>query len=63
MLLTGYTKEIFKPECNPHFESVHCYTTLVSQGVKGADDCPPLDDPDKARLISYLKPFRFIEME
>jgi ArsR family metal-binding transcriptional regulator len=28
MLLTGYKKEIFKPECNPHFESLHCYAHL-----------------------------------
>ena len=28
MLLRGYTMEIFKPECNPHFESVHCFAHL-----------------------------------
>ncbi len=28
MLLTGYTKEIFRPECNPSFESVHCIARL-----------------------------------
>jgi ArsR family metal-binding transcriptional regulator len=28
MLLTGYTKRIFRPECNPSFESVHCIATL-----------------------------------
>jgi ArsR family metal-binding transcriptional regulator len=28
MLLTGYTKKIFRPECNPSFESVHCIATL-----------------------------------
>lgn len=28
MLLTGYTKEIFRPECNPSFESVHCLAHL-----------------------------------
>ena len=28
MLLTGYKKEIFKPECNPHFESLHCFAHL-----------------------------------
>lgn len=28
MLLSGYTKELFKPECNPHFESLHCYAHL-----------------------------------
>jgi ArsR family metal-binding transcriptional regulator len=30
MFLTGYKKEIFKPECNPHFESVHCFAHLDS---------------------------------
>ncbi len=24
MLLKGYTKEIFRPECNPSFQSLHC---------------------------------------
>ena len=28
MLLTGYTKTIFRPECNPSFESVHCIAKL-----------------------------------
>lgn len=28
MLLTGYTKEIFRPECNPSFQSVHCIAHL-----------------------------------
>ena len=28
MLLTGYVKEIFRPECNPSFESVHCIAHL-----------------------------------
>ena len=28
MLLTGYTREIFRPECNPCFESVHCNAHL-----------------------------------
>ncbi|MEW5733244.1 MAG: (Fe-S)-binding protein [Thermodesulfobacteriota bacterium] len=28
MLLSGYTKEIFRPECNPSFESVHCVAKL-----------------------------------
>lgn len=28
MLLKGYKKEIFKPECNPHFESLHCFIHL-----------------------------------
>ncbi len=28
MLLNGYSKKIFRPECNPSFESVHCIATL-----------------------------------
>ncbi len=28
MLLNRYTKKIFRPECNPSFESVHCIATL-----------------------------------
>ncbi|MBI5250369.1 MAG: Fe-S cluster protein [Desulfomonile tiedjei] len=28
MLLTGYTKELFLPKCNPKFQSVHCVARL-----------------------------------
>jgi ArsR family metal-binding transcriptional regulator len=28
MLLNGYRKEIFRPKCNPGFESVHCIAHL-----------------------------------
>jgi ArsR family metal-binding transcriptional regulator len=28
MLLTSYTKEIFRPECNPSFQSLHCIAHL-----------------------------------
>lgn len=28
MLLNSYTKEIFRPECNPGFQSVHCIAHL-----------------------------------
>jgi len=28
MLLEGYTKEIFRPECNHQFESLHCFAHL-----------------------------------
>ena len=28
MLLKGYTKEIFRPECNPNFQSLHCIAHL-----------------------------------
>lgn len=28
MLLSGYNRKIFRPECNPGFESVHCIARL-----------------------------------
>ena len=28
MMLKGYSKQIFRPECNPGFESVHCIAHL-----------------------------------
>jgi len=28
MLLKGYRKEIFRPECNPSFQSLHCVAYL-----------------------------------
>jgi len=28
MLLQGYTKEMFRPKCNPNFQSVHCVAHL-----------------------------------
>ncbi|MEW6348975.1 MAG: (Fe-S)-binding protein [Thermodesulfobacteriota bacterium] len=28
MLLTGYSKEMFRPKCNPQFQSVHCVAHL-----------------------------------
>jgi ArsR family metal-binding transcriptional regulator len=28
MLLEGYTKKIFRAECNPQFEALHCIATL-----------------------------------
>jgi ArsR family metal-binding transcriptional regulator len=28
MLLTGYRKELFRPECNPGFTSLHCHAHL-----------------------------------
>ena len=34
MLLVSYSKEIFRPECNPGFESVHCIAHL-NQDVSG----------------------------
>jgi len=34
MLLKTYCKEIFRPECNPGFESVHCIAHL-EQDISG----------------------------
>ena len=28
MLLSGYSKKIFRPECNAMFQSVHCIARL-----------------------------------
>jgi len=28
MLLKNYSKEIFRPECNPGFQSLHCFAHL-----------------------------------
>jgi len=39
MLLKSYSKEIFRPECNPAFESVHCLAHL---------------DQDVAEVLPYL---------
>jgi len=35
VLLKGYTKEIFRPECNPSFQSLHCIAHL-DQDVREA---------------------------
>jgi len=34
MLLAGYTKEIFRPECNASFQSVHCIAHLNEDVAK-----------------------------
>jgi ArsR family metal-binding transcriptional regulator len=39
MLLKSYSKEIFRPECNPGFESVHCIAHL---------------DQDISKVLPYL---------
>ena len=39
MLLKSYTKKIFRPECNPGFESVHCFANL---------------DQDVSEVLPYL---------
>jgi ArsR family metal-binding transcriptional regulator len=37
------------------------FSSLVAQGVKGADDCPSLDDKGRERLEEYLRQFPFCE--
>jgi hypothetical protein len=74
MLLESYSKEIFRAECNPGFEALHCFAHLdqdvgevipylnaaqVTEGAKGPEDCPPLDDTSRERLSIYLDQFRF----
>ena len=34
------------------------FAVAVTEGVKGAEDCPPLTDEGKARLQDYLSRFR-----
>jgi ArsR family metal-binding transcriptional regulator len=65
MLLTGYTKEIFRPTCNASFQSVHCYAHLeddirdvlpylntVLGGSDYADDPPSVMFQIHGRLIT-----------
>ena len=33
------------------------FAAQVIEGVKGQDDCPPLDAENKARLAAYIEPF------
>ena len=35
------------------------FSSLVVQGVKGANDCPPLDEQNKNKLQTYLEQFSF----
>jgi len=84
MLLKSYAKEIFRPQCNPSFQSLHCiahldqgisevlpylnawlggfayfmvFATLVAQGVKGSEDCPPLTEDGRIKLNRYMNQF------
>lgn len=34
MLLESYTKEIFRAECNPGFEALHCFANLDIEILK-----------------------------
>ena len=35
------------------------FSSLAMKGVKGPDDCPPLDDQGRSRLKEYLEQFSF----
>ncbi len=65
MLLNGYSKEIFRPQCNPLFQSVHCiahlnedirevlpYLNTVLGGSQYCEDPPSLTIKAHGRLIT-----------
>jgi ArsR family metal-binding transcriptional regulator len=65
MLLESYTKEIFRAECNPSFESVHCiahldqdigpvlpYLNSVLGGYTYSDDPPSVGFKAHGKLIA-----------
>lgn len=65
MLLKGYRKEIFRPECDPNFQSVHCiahldrdvrdvlpYLNAVLGGTTYIQDPPSVTFKARGRLIS-----------
>ena len=45
-------KECGQPSCL-------VFSTLIIQGAKGPDDCPPLDSENKQLLTEYLSQFNF----
>lgn len=64
MLLSGYKKDIFRPECNPSFESVHCkaylnedigevipYLNTVLGGTQYFNDPPQVMFHHRGRII------------
>ena len=65
MLLISYSKEIFRPECNPGFESVHCiahldqdiepalpYLNAVLGGFEYLNDPPAVIFRSQGKLIT-----------
>ncbi len=34
------------------------FASMVAEGVKGAEDCPPLDDSNSKKLSEYMSRFR-----
>lgn len=64
MLLTGFKRELFRPECNPSFESVHCkahlnediggvlpYLNAVLGGTQYFDDPPEVMFHHQGKII------------
>jgi ArsR family metal-binding transcriptional regulator len=45
-------KECGQPTCM-------VFAAQVAEGAKGPDDCPPLDDDERNKLVEYLGQFRF----
>jgi hypothetical protein len=35
------------------------FAARMAEGVKGPEDCPPMDDRDKKRLEEYISQFKF----
>jgi len=74
-MLKSYSKEIFRPECNPGFESVHCiahldqdisgvlpYLNAVLGGfdyLKDPLDCQSLESENEQRIEKYMRQFKF----
>ncbi len=63
MLLKTYKKEIFKrlPRTNCHeCGEATClvFATLVAQGGKSAQDCPPISPDQKSGLDGYMSGFK-----
>ena len=65
MLLHSYRKEIFRPECNPGFESLHCFAHLAEDvgqvlpylnaelgGFEYVDDPPSVTFRSQGKIIT-----------
>ncbi|GBC60008.1 Fe-S cluster protein [Desulfonema ishimotonii] len=37
------------------------FATQVVQGIKGVEDCPPLEDENRQKLRDYLRPFKIAD--
>ena len=54
-MLLSYRKEIFRPECNSTFQSLHCIARL-DQDI---GEVLPIDPLAKKNLTAYLDRFNF----